>query len=298
MAIDFPDFPTLNQVFNDPASGRYWRWDGEKWLSFDAGLSDTASLSLSEIPPLFPEPGDLWFESDTTRFFVYFDGAWVEIQGGNPGIQGPEGPAGNTPTGVINQFAGSSAPSGYVLCDGTAYNRTDPLYASLYSVIGTTYGVGNGSTTFNVPNLKGRVPVGLDTSQTEFDAQGKTGGSKISTAPHTHTIGHGHGSSKSGSISVSVTGGGAHEHRITESLHGAGTATTRVLGGQGEAGNTGSNTGNALPHTGHTHTVSASDTISFSVTNAPSSTPSGDSSVQTTSGNLQPYIALNYIIKL
>lgn len=293
MAIDFPDFPTLNQVFNDPVSGRYWRWDGEKWLSFDAGLSDTASLSLSEIPPLFPEPGDLWFESDTTRFFVYFDGAWVEIQGGNPGIQGPEGPAGNTPTGVINQFAGSSAPSGYVLCDGTAYNRTDPLYASLYSVIGTTYGVGNGSTTFNVPNLKGRVPVGLDTSQTEFDAQGKTGGSKISTAPHTHSTSHSH--TASSSATTSIPSGGSHVNRVSNNI----TLVNLYNGTGGNFGapnKSGSGEGWDTTDSGsHSHTASTSVSTTVS---APSTTTSGDSSTSLISGNLQPYIALNYIIKL
>src|SRR5690606_11752046 len=84
-------------------------------------------------------------------------------------------------------------------CDGSAVSRTD--YADLFEVIGTSYGVGDGSTTFNLPNLQGRVPVGLDTGQTEFNALGKTGGAKTHTltidqmpshshtqAPHSHTV--------------------------------------------------------------------------------------------------------------
>jgi hypothetical protein len=67
--------------------------------------------------------------------------------------------------------------------DGAAVSRT--TYSDLFALIGTTYGAGNGSTTFNVPNLKGRVPVGLDGSQTEFDALGEAGGEKA----HVLTIG-------------------------------------------------------------------------------------------------------------
>ena len=79
-------------------------------------------------------------------------------------------------------YAGSTAPSGWLICDGSAVSRDD--YANLFSVIGTTYGAGDGSTTFNIPNLKGKVPVGLDTSDTSFDTLGETGGEKT----HTLTI--------------------------------------------------------------------------------------------------------------
>ena len=82
----------------------------------------------------------------------------------------------NTPVGSISLFAGATAPSGWLICDGSAISRT--TYANLFSVIGTTYGVGNGSTTFNIPNLQGRVPVGLNFSDTDFNTISKTGGEK------------------------------------------------------------------------------------------------------------------------
>jgi microcystin-dependent protein len=63
------------------------------------------------------------------------------------------------PTGVITAFAGSAAPIGYLLCDGSAVSRT--TYSTLYTLIGTTYGTGNGSTTFNVPDLRSRTIVGV-----------------------------------------------------------------------------------------------------------------------------------------
>jgi microcystin-dependent protein len=85
----------------------------------------------------------------------------------------------DAPPGSITMFAGSSAPEGYLLCQGQAVSRS--TYSDLFAVIGTTYGSGDNSTTFNVPNLEGRVPVGLDTSQTEFNVLGETGGAKTHT---------------------------------------------------------------------------------------------------------------------
>jgi microcystin-dependent protein len=60
--------------------------------------------------------------------------------------------------GIIFPYAGSSAPTGFLLCDGTAVSRV--TYSDLYTLIGDTYGAGNGTTTFNVPDLRSSVPVG------------------------------------------------------------------------------------------------------------------------------------------
>ncbi len=62
------------------------------------------------------------------------------------------------PPGIFMPYAGAAAPSGWLLCDGGAVSRS--TYAGLFAVIGTTYGVGDGATTFNVPDLRGRTPVG------------------------------------------------------------------------------------------------------------------------------------------
>jgi microcystin-dependent protein len=66
------------------------------------------------------------------------------------------------PSGAILDFAGSAAPTGWLLCDGTAVSRA--TYAALYAVISTTYGAGDGSSTFNLPNFKGRVALGVGDS--------------------------------------------------------------------------------------------------------------------------------------
>lgn len=66
--------------------------------------------------------------------------------------------------GAVVAFAGSTTPQGWLLCDGSAVSRTD--YAALYAVIGTTYGAGNGSTTFNLPNLIDKFVEGSATAGT------------------------------------------------------------------------------------------------------------------------------------
>ena len=65
------------------------------------------------------------------------------------------------PAGLISPFGGSTAPTGWLLCQGQAVSRT--TYASLYTAIGTTYGIGDNSTTFNLPDLLGRAPIGSGT---------------------------------------------------------------------------------------------------------------------------------------
>jgi len=95
-------------------------------------------------------------------------------------------------SGIVSPYAGATAPTGWLLCDGQAVSRT--TYSRLFDIVSTTYGAGDGTTTFNVPNLKGKVPVGLNSAETEFDALGETGGAKthgLTTAQipsHTHTI--------------------------------------------------------------------------------------------------------------
>lgn len=104
-----------------------------------------------------------------------------------------------SPSGLISAYAGATAPAGWLLCDGSAVSRT--TYAALFAAIGTTYGSGDGSTTFNVPNYKGRVPVGLDGAQGEFDALGESGGAK------THTLSLGEMPNHSHSIAGSLNWG-------------------------------------------------------------------------------------------
>ena len=91
--------------------------------------------------------------------------------------------AGGPPVGSVINFTGQTAPAGWLLCQGQAISRT--TYARLYATIGTTYGAGDGATTFQLPDCRGRVTVGRDASQAEFATLGQTGGAKT----HKLTIG-------------------------------------------------------------------------------------------------------------
>ncbi len=186
-----------------------------------------------------------------------------------------------SPVGSIVTYAMATPPSGWLLCDGSIYSAS--AYPTLSVGLGSTYG-GNGTTTFGVPNLKGRVVVGIDSTQTEFDTRGETGGSKTSVAPHDHSIGHDHGAfnATSGGISANHTHG---LNALAGNDAGSGFGHARAAGGQGF----GLNYSTGTVSSDHSHTTTI-DVPNFSGT-------SGAASAAATSGNLQPYMALNYIIR-
>ena len=165
-------------------------------------------------------------------------------------------------SGMIMPYAGSSAPSGWLLSYGQAISRS--TYSDLFSAIGTTYGAGDGSTTFNVPDLRGRTIAGQDdmggsssnrlTSPINGDTLGATGGSESHTIAEAELPAHTH--SSGGTISIT---------------RGNGSTGTGVFG-LVEIISSGSNT--------------------FSVSGTSGST-GGDSA----HNNVQPTLILNYIIK-
>lgn len=81
------------------------------------------------------------------------------------------------PPGSMAMFAGAAAPTGWLLCNGAAVSRTSN--AALFAAIGTTFGAGDGSTTFNVPDLRGRAPIGAGTGPSlSARTLGATGGAE------------------------------------------------------------------------------------------------------------------------
>ncbi|AYD84510.1 minor tail protein [Microbacterium phage Miaurora] len=129
------------------------------------------------------------------------------------------------PVGAIYAFAGSNAPANYVPMDGRQLSRIE--YPALFALIGVTYGPGNGSTTFNVPDARGRALVSIDTTQTEFNALGKKGGAKT----HTLTVNempkhrHGHGANSDGYVQHLTALDGTQDGDIVN--RGSGTHVTR-----------------------------------------------------------------------
>lgn len=169
------------------------------------------------------------------------------------------------PTGTVSAFAGSSAPTGYLLCDGTSgYSTT--TYAALFAVIGYTYGGSGGS--FSVPNLKGRTIIGVGV------------GSEI-----TGTLGTVQGV-KEVTLTASQSGIPAHTHPDgTTSNHNSGQLSAAPFAGGGTIALTSySITGYDSSYSNHTHNFSIS-----------ANTAAAAASAHT---NIQPSMPLNYIIKV
>lgn len=91
------------------------------------------------------------------------------------------------PTGCMVDYGGTTAPDGWILCDGRAVSRT--TYSTLFGVIGTRFGNGDGSTTFNVPDSRGKVFVGWNPSDATYDMASTGGSATTGDVPkHTHTM--------------------------------------------------------------------------------------------------------------
>ena len=132
--------------------------------------------------------------------------------------------SGGIPTGAILPYGGATAPTGYLMCDGSAVSRT--TYSALFAVLGTTYGAGDGSTTFNLPNLQKRFPLGRCGDTTI--ALGATGGQFQHThGPGTYGVG---GNTGSESVDVGVqpavpppttfAAGASHTHSFASGVSG------------------------------------------------------------------------------
>lgn len=171
--------------------------------------------------------------------------------------------------GVIVEYGSTTAPVGFLLCDGTQYPQA--TYPDLYAVIGASFNTG-GETAgyFRVPDKRGRVGVGYDASQAEFNAVGKTGGAKTHSLTGSENGVHGH----------PFSGSDTHSHTI-------GTRLTGITGSNLVA------PGSSVPTiagTTQTNSASGSTTVTISGT-------TDDSGSGAPHNNLQPYIAVPYIIK-
>ena len=161
--------------------------------------------------------GDLFLNTGTTdqgTIFQFYDGMWSPV-GNLMGPQGAQGLSGaSEPVGSIILWGGDSVPANYLPCVGSAVSRTE--YSDLFSVIGTHFGEGDGSTTFNLPDFSGLAPVGIDSSDINFNTVGKTYGEKTHTLTewempsHNHKLNNGTKTPNGDGVDFGSTSGIAH----------------------------------------------------------------------------------------
>ena len=200
--------------------------------------------------------------------------------------------------GTIKPWGKATSPSGYLLCDGTAVSRT--TYAELYVVLGDTYGAGNGSTTFNVPQLQGKTPQGYDGNT--YNLAG-TGGANTVTVALTNNQAVSATSTVANNQAVTVTGAISNTS-LTEAQLASHAHTKTKLYVQADnyigwaAGETTGSvaTDNTGSGTGHTHAHTLAGTMTGTVAVTTTGTLSG---TVTAAGNnaFSPYVVVNYIIK-
>jgi microcystin-dependent protein len=169
------------------------------------------------------------------------------------------------PTATIVPWSSASVPTGFLECNGQAVSRS--TYSALFAIVGTTYGAGNGSSTFNVPDLQNNVAVGKSNNK----ALASTGGANTVTS--TGNVG---GSTANATLSTAQLASHSHQTGITTSNPGG--MSMQIVQSSGGVNPAPNNTGNTGSGQGHSHNMSA--------------TFSGDAT-----SVLQPYLTVIYIIK-
>lgn len=195
------------------------------------------------------------------------------------------------PTGTILMFAATPAPTGWLICDGSAISRT--LYSELYRLIGTNFGSGDGTTTFNVPDMRGRIPVGYGSYGGHSDVATIGNNENVAAANRRPSHNHTNGITYTHTLTLMN-----HAHVLNWSNH---THTySSSVGGQ----NFGDGDGSATEYTDGVG-GSFGGSANFSISN-PTTLPNLNGTITpggtigpagTNANDTPPYLVLNFIIK-
>jgi len=198
-------------------------------------------------------------------------------------------------SGSIQMFAGSTAPNGWLVCDGSTVSRS--YYSDLFKVIGTTYGAGNSNTTFTLPDMRGRCPIGVGTGPSlTARTLGSNVGAETATLAETNLPSHTHTASvgtQSANHTHTGTSGGVsanHYHSYGTPIGTTGATSGIIDSVTASSSGTPITGGSSADHTHATTFGTGSATHTHSVTN--SNTGSG-----TAFGIMPPSIVVNFIIK-
>lgn len=303
-----------NRQPQDPIASAYHNQIRDRTVQRYSSVSDRTSKHPT------PSAGDLSYLADSGDLDVYHGGAWRHI-----GDQ----------AGVVKILSAGSIPAGWLLCDGAAVSRT--TYAGLFAVYnasGLPYGAGDGSTTFNLPDLRQRAPYGVAASgvgSTLGEAFGTinhvhTGPSHTHTGPaHTHTVGNtGNPTTLPQTASAgahvhdlgSSASAGAHTHSFSDSFTTGSNSTSQLVavgnhvnvadhphshsgsvsGTTGSGGGHTHDLGDAASGGAHTHAI-PNHAHTNGATGSAGTGATGASGTANTGTANPPGLAMNYIVK-
>jgi len=213
----------------------------------NSNLTADAAIAISKLA-LFPNNAGVYLRGD---------GTWAAVSG--TGVL--------MPTGAIFPYIDATPPSGFDKADGHAISRTG-VGAALFAIVGTRFGAGDGSTTYNLPNIADKIPVGQGSAFATIGALGGEANHALTAAEmpaHSHVVNsHAHG-------------GGNHAHTFARDVF--------------------SLTPGSTPYAllGATHDVSVDASGNTIASEAPGTNVQGSSAQH---NNMPPYIVLPYVIKL
>ena len=171
------------KLSDSPSDGQTYGRKNGAWVVAAGGV-----IIADVLPTTGIQQGQLAWESDTGNLFTYYtdvdSSQWVMVASATGG--GGSTPASGRVPGEVATFAMATAPSGWLKCNGAVVSRT--LYPALFTAIGTTYGAGDGSTTFSLPDLRGEFVRGWADDDTAADTGRAIGSWQADTfISHTHT---------------------------------------------------------------------------------------------------------------
>ena len=178
-ALPAPLFADVDAVRGDHMrANNQLIWENLQYLDDGENINDAAAAT-----PVDADRLGFWQIAGTIIKYVTFANLWAYI------LAKIVATGAGTPVGTYIQHAGATAPTGFLACDAAAVSRA--TYADLFAVIGTTYGAGNGSTTFNLPDARGLVMVGAGANGTltRADASAYDGGT-VGAARNDQLQGH------------------------------------------------------------------------------------------------------------
>lgn len=195
------------------------------------------------------------------------------------------------PTGTVFTYAGTTAPNGWLLCDGTLVSRT--LYAALFGVISTSNGSGDGSTTFALPDYRGRFLRGVDgTASRDPDKAGRTAASSGGNTGNAVGSVQGNATAKN---ALAVTNNAVTSGAMSANAdHSHTTSNANIPSGLGSVTNTGSGAGFHIPVTGGTGNYTSSNANLAHTHSITSNVTLGNGDNETRPANAY----VNYIIKI